>query len=132
MAARPTTRGTIRISSGRKEPPGRRSAYVGRFGFSTINPNVPGILVPVGNTFANLHVFGATNPGTSQTYTVTLYSGGTTALTCSYTGSAQSCTDTNHFANVNTAGSNVSLQVVTSSGANAADVTATVEFHPFQ
>jgi hypothetical protein len=119
------------FNSGTSTVAANTTAYVGSFGFSTASPNISGIILPVAGTFANLHVFSNTTPGGAQTYTLTLYVNGATALTCNYSGATNNCVDNSHFVNV-TAGAIVALTLTTSATANPANVMATVEYHPYQ
>ena len=107
------------------------TSWVGMFGFSTVSANVIGQLPTVAGTFANLHVFVNVAPGGAQTYTVTLYVNGASASTCTITGAATGCSDSNHFVNT-PAGAIVALQVVSSATAAATNMSASVEYHPFQ
>jgi hypothetical protein len=107
------------------------TAYIGAFGFSTVGANAIGQLLPIAGTLSNLHVFSNTTPGGVQTYTILVYANGNLALTCTITGSAQSCTDSNHYGQ-SVAGAVLALVVATSASATAATLSGTVEFHPFQ
>jgi len=75
--------------------------------------------VPVAGTAGNLKVVSSA-PGSGQSYTITLYAGNTaTSLTCTISGTATQCSDTTDFPAF-TAGQDMSLQIVTSSGAASA------------
>jgi hypothetical protein len=79
--------------------------------------------VPFIGTAANLYATVAAAPGTGHTVTATLYTGtygslATTALTCTISGAATSCSDTTHQVNI-LAGQAWAIQLVVGSGATS-------------
>jgi hypothetical protein len=79
--------------------------------------------------FKTLNAFVNTAPGGSATDTITLYvNGSTTALTCTITGAATTCSDTSDTVTY-TSGQSVSYQYVESVGAASTGMGASVEFH---
>ena len=85
------------------------------------------LTLAAGGTFKNLSVAASTNPGAGQTFTVFLYSGGQTVITCVMSGGSQNtCSDSTHTL-TGVAGSAYWLQIATSSGATTASFSFSIE-----
>ena len=128
--------GTVQTDSNGRASVASAKTYVGMGGTSIAQASTnvvwPGLTSPQGGgtesapipfsgTFRNLYFDAATGPAGGQTFTVTVNVGATptlgfstnTALTCTVSNPALTCSDTTHSVSV-TAGQYFSLQVVTS------------------
>jgi hypothetical protein len=86
------------------------------------------LTIAAGGTFKNLSVAASTNPGAGQTFTIFLYFGGQTIITCVISGSSQNtCSDSTHTL-TGAAGNAYWLQIATSSGATTASFSYSIEF----
>lgn len=98
-------------------------------GFTSGAAAQPSVTVPLAGTFKNFLIAPLNAaPGSAQTFTATLYVGGSsTAITCTISGSATSCTDITHTVSAVT-GSFYSIAVVSSAGAATTGFTWGIEY----